>query len=444
METQLNSDSISKQLIHMHGKGELMTVVQIKQSFDSILRQINENNDLLLDTQLMKELIDLVIYSNEQILCDSIVINHQVFFVIRDFYSNLLRRWRCGDKFDDISYLIFEVISNSFLKMSSFISDIGKFKLKELIFHDPLINEINKFLEGLSNDGKYLKDPQIKSIDNLFRIIQRLERIYFDNKKGHLFDNIVKCICSSLFIEIFVQSINQEHDDAGQKFLLNTCTDYVCSHSTDKQYEQSLINIRQSILRPFTQWLIEQSSFFRSWNNRTTIVLRQICFLLTLSIQFNGSSILHQDVFNFYCQLIDSFINILYSISQIDNKVHNKLKYLLIGTIIPNLYTMTLSNQLEKYIQSKHIVSLILKLTDFENEEIQLNAFKILSSITTEQETKNINYSNNIATLFIKFLNKFIDDSNQTSRFYNLLRCLQSKSRPFYLYLLSFKNFNKI
>ncbi|CAF1392422.1 unnamed protein product [Rotaria sp. Silwood1] len=86
---------------------------------------------------------------------------------------------------------------------------------------------------------------------------------------------------------------------------------------------------------------------------------------------------------------------------------------------------MTLSKQLEKYIQNKHIISLILKLTNFDNDEIQLNAFKILSSITTEQETKNIDYSNNIADLFIKFLNKVIDDSNQTLRFYNLLRCLK-------------------
>ncbi|CAF1151397.1 unnamed protein product [Rotaria sp. Silwood1] len=155
------------------------------------------------------------------------------------------------------------------------------------------------------------------------------------------------------------------------------------------------------------------------------INLRQICFLLTLSIQLNRFIILDNDILDYYCQIIDSFINILYSIIQSDNKINNKLSHSLIGTIIPNLYTMTLSKQLEKYIQNKHIISLILKLTNFENDEIQLNAFKILSSITTEQETKNIDTSDNIADLFIKFLNKVIDDSNQTLRFYNLLRCLK-------------------
>jgi hypothetical protein len=93
---------------------------------------------------------------------------------------------------------------------------------------------------------------------------------------------------------------------------------------------------------------------------------------------------------------------------------------------------MTLANQLEKYIQNKHITSLILKLTNFDNDEIQLNAFKILSSITIEQDTKNILYSNNIAKIFLNLMKKIIDDPNQTLRFYNLLRCLKSNFGHFY------------
>ncbi|CAF1392406.1 unnamed protein product [Rotaria sp. Silwood1] len=134
--------------------------------------------------------------------------------------------------------------------MSSHISDSSISILKELIFHETLLNEINQFFKELSMSGKYLQDPQIKSIDNLLRTIQHLERINFDDKKYYLFDNIVKCICSSLFIEIFLQSLNQENDDVRQRFLLNTCTDYIYSHSTDKQ---CLIDIRQSLLRPFTE-----------------------------------------------------------------------------------------------------------------------------------------------------------------------------------------------
>src|SRR6185503_8398418 len=61
-----------------------------------------------------------------------------------------------------------------------------------------------------------------------------------------------------------------------------------------------------------------------------------------------------------------------------------------------------------------------------ENDEIQLNVFRILSSILTEQDTKNISYSTNIVNLFIKFLTKILGDSNQLLRFYNLLYCLKN------------------
>ncbi|CAF3298182.1 unnamed protein product [Rotaria socialis] len=426
METQTSSENIIKRPFHLQEHEELTMVEQVKQSFDSITRKIDEDKNLILDRQIIKEIVDLAIQSNEKHLCDSSIIDHRAFFILRDYFLNLLQRWRFGEVFDDTSYFIFESISSLFLKMSSHISNGNLSTLKELIFHETFLNEMNRFFDELSVNGKYLEDHQIKSMDNLLRTIQRLERINFDTKKDYLFDNIVKCICSSSFIEIFLQSVNQDNEDVGHRFLLNTCTDYIYSHSTDQKHKQSLIDIRQTLLRPFTQWLIQQSSLFRFWNNRMLITLRQICFLLTLSIQLNRLILLDKDILDDYYQIIDSFVNILYSIIQSENKTNNKLSQSLIGTIIPNIYTMTLSKQLEKYIQNKHIISLILKLTDFENDEIQLNAFKILSSITTEQETKNIVYSNTIASLFIKFLNKVIDDSNQTLRFYNLLRSLKS------------------
>ncbi|CAF2199321.1 unnamed protein product, partial [Rotaria magnacalcarata] len=140
--------------------------------------------------------------------------------------------------------------------MSSHISNRNVSTLKELIFHEALLNETNRFFDELSINRKYLEDQQIKSINNLLRTIQRLERINFDTKKDYLFDNIVKCICSSSFIEIFLQSVNQENEDVGQRFLLNTRTYYMYSHLTDQKHKQNLIDIRQSLLCPFTQWLI--------------------------------------------------------------------------------------------------------------------------------------------------------------------------------------------
>ena len=399
---------------------ELITVEQIKRSFDDFITKIDENNNI----NLIKQVVEFLIHSNEKLLCESSLIGHRIFVILRDYYLNLFQRWYSGEKLDEISSFIFESISNIFLKLSNHISDNNALILKDLIFNEILFNEINKFLEEFSINFKYCDDYQIKNLDNFFRTIERLERYNFDNKKDYFFDNIVKCICSSSFIQIFLQSVKDENDNPGEKFLLKTCTDYISSHSIDKQHQQSLINIQKSILQPFTQWLNQHSALFRLWNNKIIIIIRQITFLLTLNIQLNRLINLDKDTFDSYSQIIDSFINILYSITQSDNYfIHNKL----IGTIIPNLYTMTLSNQLEKYIQNKHITLLILKLTTFPNDEIQLNAFQILSTVTMESDTKNIQYSNSITNIFLKNLNDIIDDSNQTLTFYNLLRCFKSK-----------------
>jgi len=416
------------------------SIEQVKQSFDSFLTKYDEKN-LFTDIQSIKELIQSIIHLNETYFYEPDFINHRLFVILRDWYLKLLQQWRQGALLDnDDSCFLFETIPNVFIKMSNHISEKNVSILKELIFYKPLINELNKCLEEIALNGKYLQDPQIKSLDNIFRAIQRLERSRLDNKIDPLlitlFDNIVKCICSSSFIEMFMHSTTQENDDAGQKFLLHTCTDYIYSHPTDQQHKQSLIDIRQSLLRPFSQWLAQQSTSFHLWNNRITAILRQLCFILTLSIQLNRYANLDKETLHYYCQLIDSFVNILSSIIQIENPVNNKLAQSLMGTLTPNLYTMILSNQLEKYIKGKHITSLILNLADTENDEIQLNAFRILSLIITEQDTKNDSNSMNIANLFIKFLTKVIDDSNQMLRFYNLLRCLKSMFTIFYKLIL--------
>jgi hypothetical protein len=416
------------------------SIEQVKQSFNSILLKFDENNNLLTDITSIKDIIQSILYSNEKYFSEPDFFNHRLFIILRDCYLNLLQQWRHGRQFDDVSCFVFETIPTLFFKMSNHMSDKNVIILKELILYKPILNELNLCLEEIVLNGKYLQDPQIKSLDNLVRCIQRLERNHLDNKTDplliKLFDNIVKCICSSSFIEIFIHSTTQENDDAGQKFLLYTCTDYICSHPTDQQHKQGLLNIRECLLHPFSQWLSQQSSSFRLWNPRMSIILRQLCFILTLSIQHNQYINLDKQTYDYYCQLIDSFINILYSIIQTENLVNNKLTQSLMSTLTSNLYTMTLSNQLEKYLKSKYITLLILKLADIENDEIQLNAFRILSSILTEYDTKTNANSINIANLFIKFLNKIIDDSNQILKFHNLLHCLKRKFTNSSIFLL--------
>ncbi len=79
-----------------------------------------------------------------------------------------------------------------------------------LIFYPKLLDEINQFLGDLSNNKKYFEDSQIKRIDNFFRTIQRLQRIYFDNKKKDFKMSIDAILYTSFDICVFVQKYFSE------------------------------------------------------------------------------------------------------------------------------------------------------------------------------------------------------------------------------------------
>jgi hypothetical protein len=86
-----------------------------------------------------------------------------------------------------------------------------------------------------------------------------------------------------------------------------------------------------------------------------------------------------------------------------------------------------MTNDLRTYIKNKHIVPLLLKLANLEDETVQFHVYRILAAILTEEDIKTLTNSSKIANVFLKFLANLIDDSSRTPRFYNLLRSLKSK-----------------
>jgi glutaredoxin-related protein len=89
-----------------------------------------------------------------------------------------------------------------------------------LIFYSKLLDEINQFLEDLSNNKKYFEDSQIKEIDNFFRTIQRLQRIYFDNKKKDFKMSIDAILYTSFDMCVFVQKYFSEKFNAKEYMII--------------------------------------------------------------------------------------------------------------------------------------------------------------------------------------------------------------------------------
>lgn len=414
---------------------DAMNSAFLQQSLDSIIKQVDENKDYFSNEQFLKETIELIVQLKKTSSIDLIYTNDRLLIILGDCYLNLFQRCGNAEKLNEINSSLLQTISDFFLKISaSSLSPEHLSILKQILLHPILSDEVHRLLNDFSLEEKSFDDHQIQILDHFFRIIQRLERISPLDTNEQFFFHIVQCIRSPLFFQTFVQSINEENLHWKERFLLHTCPDYLSSHSLD---QESLLEIRQAHLHSFTQWIDENASSFLSWKNHLLITFRQISFLLILPLQFNRNSNLEQDLFNDYCQLIDFFLNILYSIIQSDHSFDNKHFHSLIGILISNLSTMIFSKQLEKYLQRKYVNFFLIKLTSFPNEQIQLNTLKILSSITLEQHTKNVDYVKQLTKVFLEYFEKIRHDEEQFFRLDDVLRCLQSIEFQFSSFMLS-------
>ena len=393
-----------------------IAVDPLRDTLDSFLKQLEINSSLLADGPFLRELLEvlLVLRGNEKCLVD-----HRVLIILRDCYLKLLSSWRDGETFDATWTFIFENIAHLFLQLVTHLSPSDVAPLRDLLFHsDPLLHEINAFLRRLAINREFLLAPHLQSVDDLLRTLERLDR-HQSISTSPLTESIVQCLCSSTFIETFPQL----NESVGHRFLFSTCVDYLLSHSREKQ---SFLRIRQALLRPFTHWFTEQSTYFRLWTTPLVLLVRQLSFLLTLPIQNDRWSILDSETFADFSRLIDAFVNILFSVVQSDNSINTlKLAHTWLSTIVPNLSTMILSPQLEKYLREKHVTGLIFKLVENDQEEIQLNAWRILSSILTEYETKHSIDLQRLVDRFGCAMEKTID---QPLRFHHFLRCLKSNA----------------
>jgi hypothetical protein len=208
--------------------------------------------------------------------------------------------------------------------------------------------------------------------------------------------------------------------DSTQTLLLDTCTDFISWHDAGR-YNDTHIAVRTALLQPF-------NSLFKK--NFLSLSKIEIKIIGQLSITLIGGNARDEDLFpsdirEGYCQMIDQLSLKLNSIIEFENL--DELKTMLTQVLTQCLYSLTMTNDLRTYIKTKHIVPLLLKLTNLEDETIQFHVYRILAAILTEDDIKTLANPSKIANVFLKFLANLIDDSSRAPRFYNLLRSLKSK-----------------
>ncbi|CAF1233478.1 unnamed protein product [Rotaria sordida] len=420
------STIIEQQCALIKDQGTSVTNDQLKTCLDNIVIELNQDK-MKTNVATIQQIVSSISFrlKNDQAFYEAKLVDHQLFLIIRDYYLDILRRWRTGQVLDPMLGQVFTQIAILFAELCFHATDADVDLLKQLLIHESLINEICACLKDIATSGKHLQDQHVKAIDYTVRAIHYLGKGRIDIQSMAMFcelhDSIVNCVCSNYFASMFKQIAELEKLNEAQTFLLDTCTDYICWHDAG-HYNDTCIAIRTALLNIFTCWFQDQLLSFHKLSRVAIQVIGQLCITL-IGGNASDEELFPQPIREDYCKMIDQISSILNTI--MESETVDEITKALIRVLAQNLYSLTMTNDLRTYIKSKNMIPLLLKLTNIEDETIQFHVYRILASIMTEEDMKTLTNSTKIANVFLGFLINLIDDSSMIPRFHNLLRSLK-------------------
>jgi hypothetical protein len=425
--------------------GSNIDIEQLKISFDIFVSAIKETDihhvKCMLIEQIISSLANLP-YRNKK-LAESDLITHELFIILRDtvLVDHLLRRQTEGN----ISHKLLQNVSILFMNLYYNINDKNIVQSKQLLFHKPLIDELASCLEEIGMHGKHFDNPTLlRSVRHLLLTFKHYLRndIVTDEYSliQSIFFSIVQCLCSSHAIDMIKclkQDFIQKLDD-GQILFLDTIPLYLQWY-TDYRDPKNFINILRMLLNEFTTWMIScHPDSYIQCTSQFGAMIRHLTYLLVRPVESENVHIFSEEFYHDYCKLVLHWSAILSSVLAHYPDVMNVKKYTA-RIIIQNLYNFTLHLNVLNYMKTiSNLIPMLLQVTDIEDDEIQLNAYRCLGKIMREEDIKTMTNATKIASVYIDFITNTINDPQMKERFHSLLKSLKSN-----FFVASF-NMNKV
>ncbi|CAF3831953.1 unnamed protein product [Rotaria sp. Silwood1] len=424
-----------------------ISVEQLKTSLDIFISEIKKSDSSTVEIELIKQIISLLTYfsSKNKQLIDPGLITHPLFIILRDsvLVDYLRRRQNQG-----IACELLSDLSTFFVNISHHINNTNAHLFKQLLFHQPLINELTNCLNEIGDNGEYLDDPHfLTSIHCLlmtYQYFNRLQNIINESSSTtSLLLAVIKCLCSSYSIEIiksleynFSQKLNQ-----GQILLLTTCPLYLKWYPPIHQ-SKFFLQIPRILLSPFTQWIIScHSNSIIHCSKDIRNILRRLNNVLVRLVEWEDINISNQEFYNDYCRLVSKWTSFL---SVILNYSSNDLNVILIKKMIAqNLYDFTLHTNVLNFMKTiPNLIPMLLQMTDIEEDEIQLNTYRCLGKLMNETDIKTMASPNFVQHDQVK------DELIKQNALPLLIRCIienefdSTKVKPIVLEILLALSFN--
>jgi hypothetical protein len=245
-------------------------------------------------------------------------------------------------------------------------------------------------------------------------------------------------VCSPLFAELFEQVAKEQPGflPVEKRTMLSDYPNKITWYEGDRRPEV-IERIRRAHLKWFNNWLREQITGnppYVKWNytmNHLMLHTTNLLFRIDL-----GDVITSNDTRQEFQQIADTIKSILLAVIQSNPETIDPNAIPMLQTLLIILFYFTLDSGTVIYLKSLQLVNMLFDLirTSNDDNEIHLQAYRILAVIMAEADLKQLKNSNRIASVFITFIKETIDAGvSYEARFHNSLRSL--KGLCFFLFI---------
>ena len=238
-------------------------------------------------------------------------------------------------------------------------------------------------------------------------------------------------ICSPLYQQLFEKVAREQSVELSseEQNLLIGCPETVGYYDGDRRLEIAE-RIRRTHLTWFNKWLSEQNNTgqppYVKWNwtmDRLMLHATNLLFRIDLN-----EFITSDDTRNEFQQIADTIKRILSSVVQSNPITLDSAAVPLVQNILLILFYFTLDSDMAIYLKNLNLLNIMTELirTSNDDDEILLQAYRILAVIMAEDDLKQLQKSDRIAAVFITFIRNTIDaGADHQARFHNTLRSLR-------------------
>ncbi|CAF1285868.1 unnamed protein product [Didymodactylos carnosus] len=398
-----------------------ISIEELKPLLDDIVQELNKlktdaNNKVIFNNSL-QEILNV---------SDNLDINHESFFIFRDTLVTLLNKW---DNLSEQETKLCQKITVLFYSIMNGVNETNVTKCKALFCNKTFIDPVKSYVDAVT---KNIKHSEFNThLSNLNYIVLGLNGLQMKQKELQddpalltLLDSLVNLICSHCYIDTFKQ-LEFESSPLGikQSFLLLTCPYYIINYDGKRVHDISEV-ISNFLLPSYCLDILQRfTPIISTWTDEFIQCMSNFISMLQY-IVFGDSRKLYGHI---HLRLIDYIYIILieFTLEKIEKEAH--LSNLILYTIV-YLYSLTFDPSLLTCIKlQQKFIQILLKLVEVNNHRIQVNAYRIIATIMSEDDVKRLENPGKITHVFIHYIELFIDNVYRRTVLENTLLGLKSR-----------------